>query len=141
MIKNLTSATLKIPHICYRFKPTKVTKIKRLINNAIVPSARLHEGSELEGIIVGKSIKLDKIVESISKMTPLINKNSANITKEIITGSLTNAEILSEASNHIIKHDISEELERVVSFEGDAKTLKKKCDHGKHLDVFSRATA
>ena len=121
-------------------KPKKVTKIKRLLNNAIqnLKSARLHEGAELEGIIVGKSKKLDKIVESISKMTPLINKNRVQTLQKKLSQvhSFTNAEILSEASNHIIKHDISEELERIgFHLKEMQKLLKKKCDHGKHLDV------
>ena len=121
-------------------KPKKVTKIKRLINHVIqnLKSARLHEGAELEKIIVGKSKKLDKIVESISKMIPLINKNRVQTLQKKLSKvhSFTNAEIMSEASNHIIKHDISEELERIgFHLKEMQKLLKKTCDHGKHLDV------
>ena len=71
-------------------------------------------------------------------MIPLINKNRVQTLQKKLSKvhSFTNAEIMSEASNHIIKHDISEELERIgFHLKEMQKLLKKTCDHGKHLDV------
>ena len=121
-------------------KPHRVSIIKRLINNAIheLKDARLLEGRALRGIILLKHKKLVKIRESISKMVPLLNKKRAQKLKKKFTKihSFTNAEILSEASNHIIKHDISEELERISFHLNEVhKLLKKRHDHGKRLDI------
>ncbi len=121
-------------------KPNRVSIIKRLINNAIheLKDARLLEGRALKRIILVKHKKLAKILESISKMAPLLNKKRVQKLKKKFTKihSFTNAEILSEASNHIIKHDISEELERISFHLNEVhKLLKKRHDHGKRLDI------
>ena len=121
-------------------KPNRVSIIKRLINNAIheLKDARLLEGRALKKIILVKHKKLAKIRESISKMVPLLNKKRVQKLKKKFTKihSFTNAEILSEASNHIIKHDISEELERISFHLNEVhKLLKKRHDHGKRLDI------
>ena len=121
-------------------KSYKVGIIKRLINNAIneLKDARLLEGHALERIILGKYKRLTKIRESISKLVPVINKNRVQKLKKKFAKihSFTNAEILSEASNHIIKHDISEELDRISFHLNEVHNLfKKKYDHGKRLDV------
>ena len=121
-------------------KPNRVSIIKRLINNAIheLKDARLLEGRALKRIILVKHKKLAKIRESISKMVPLLNKKRVQKLKKKFTKihSFTNAEILSEASNHIIKHDISEELERISFHLNEVhKLLKKRHDHGKRLDI------
>ena len=71
-------------------------------------------------------------------MVPLLNKKRVQKLKKKFTKihSFTNAEILSEASNHIIKHDISEELERISFHLNEVnKLLKKRHDHGKRLDI------
>ena len=121
-------------------KPNRVSIIKRLINNAMheLKDARLLEGRTLKRIILVKHKKLAKIRESISKMVPLLNKKRVQKLKKKFTKihSFTNAEILSEASNHIIKHDISEELERISFHLNEVhKLLKKRHDHGKRLDI------
>ena len=121
-------------------KPNRVSIIKRLINNAMheLKDARLLEGRTLKRIILVKHKKLAKIRESISKMAPLLNKKRVQKLKKKFTKihSFTNAEILSEASNHIIKHDISEELERISFHLNEVnKLLKKRHDHGKRLDI------
>ena len=121
-------------------KPNRVSIIKRLINNAMheLKDARLLEGRALKRIILVKHKKLAKIRESISKMVPLLNKKRVQKLKKKFTKihSFTNAEILSEASNHIIKHDISEELERISFHLNEVhKLLKKRHDHGKRLDI------
>ena len=121
-------------------KPNRVSIIKRLINNAMheLKDARLLEGRTLKRIILVKHKKLAKIRESISKMVPLLNKKRVQKLKKKFTKihSFTNAEILSEVSNHIIKHDISEELERISFHLNEVhKLLKKRHDHGKRLDI------
>ena len=121
-------------------KPQGVSTIKRLIKNAIheLKDARLIEGHALERIILVKYKKLAKIRESISKMVPQINKKRVQKLKKKFAKihSFTDAEILSEASNHIIKHDISEELDRISFHLNEVHNLlKKKHDHGKRLDV------
>ena len=113
---------------------------KKALNIAIknLVDSRIQEGKKIEKIILAKVLflinthkKIDKSADSLLKHR--IKALRKKMKKEDI--KLNDEEISSELSNIALKHDISEELER-IKFHLDSlqKFFKTKKGHGKKID-------
>ena len=113
---------------------------KKAINIAInsLVESRAKEGKKIEKIILAKIIFLKNAHQKLLKSAPSLLKHRVKTIKQkLIQKNIDTSkdEIAIELSNMALKHDIAEELERIIfHIESLNKLFKMRNAHGKKMD-------